>query len=389
MDMPGDMSSEKTRKELVKLLGNLISKDTTNPPGNEWRAAEVVKKFFEKYRIKYKIFEKEKGRTNIIGYIGCGKPRLLIACHMDVVPPGKGWKTNPFKAVVKGDRIYGRGAVDDKGPLASSLIAGKFLKKIEKNLKGQVILACVADEERGSKYGMYYLLKEKKIHADYAIVPDIPHNMKFIDIGEKGLLFIKVKSLGKQAHGSRPEKGVNAIWNMTEFLNLLRKYKMKYRKNVIFSDPTINLGVISGGNAPNIVPAECEVMLDIRYLPGQKSKDILKDMQKLLKKAKRVNKKMKFKLEVIDDQPPVEIDRNNVLIKAIKRNTKRILGFEPRVKGMSGTTIVKPLSLSGITAVGFSAGSNIAHISNEWVSINELINFSKVLYAVSVDLIGK
>jgi len=373
--------------ELLRLLGELIAQDTTNPPGNEWKAAKVVEKFFQENRISYKTFEKEKGRANIIGYIGKGRPRIIIACHLDVVPAGSGWKTNPFKMVVKGGKAYGRGANDDKGPTASVLIAGKILKRFEKNLHGQVILACVADEERGSKYGLHYLLKTGKINGEYGIVPDVANRMRKIDVAEKGLLHLKITSFGKQAHGSRPQKGINAIWNMVDFLNLLRKYRMKFRKHPLLSDPTVNLGLIKGGSAANIVPGECEVLLDFRYVPSVKGKDIIKDMKSLLRKVREKNRKARFRLEVVDDQKPVEIERKNILIKAIKKNAKKVIGKEPGVFGLSGTTLVKPLARKGILAVGFSPGDDTAHIANEYVSIRELLDFSKILCGVCLDML--
>ncbi|MEE9323923.1 MAG: ArgE/DapE family deacylase [Candidatus Aenigmarchaeota archaeon] len=386
MDIQKAVNSEK--KGMIKLLGKLIAADTTNPPGNEWRAAEVVREFFKKEKIRYRIFEKEKGRTNILGYIGKGKPRLIIACHLDVVPAGNGWKTDPFKMKVKGGKIYGRGSNDDKGPAASMLIVGKILKKFEKKLKGQVILACVADEERGSKYGMYYLLEEGKLKGEYGIVPDIERRMRKIDIAEKGLLHLKITSFGKQAHGSRPEQGVNAIWNMIEFLNIFRKYRMKFRKHWLLSDPTNNLGVIKGGSVVNIVPGECEVLLDFRYVPSQKAKNIMKDIKNMFKQVRKKNKKARFKLEITDSQKPVEVEKDNILVRTIRKHAKKVIGKEPGLIGLPGTTVVKPLVENGILAVGYSPGEEVAHMANEYISIRELSEFSKVLCLVCLDLLS-
>jgi acetylornithine deacetylase/succinyl-diaminopimelate desuccinylase family protein len=374
------------RKNLLSLLSELVAKNTTNPPGNEYLAAKVIQKFFEKNRITYETFEKKKGRTNIVGYIGKGSPKLIIACHSDVVPPGDGWKTNPFKLVIKGGKVFGRGVLDNKGPLACALIAGKILKKFEKHLKGQVLIACVADEERGSNYGMKYLLNEGKIRGDYAIVPDVETHLKRIDTGEKGLLFLRIISFGKQAHGSKPERGVNAIWNMIDFLNEFRKYEM-VSKDPDFTKPTKNLGLIRGGIAPNVVPARCEVNLDIRYLPSQQKNEIVKDIKRIIKNVKRKNKKARFKLEIIDDQPPFKLRRGNVLVKSLKKSTLEILGFEAKEYGSSGTTVAKPLARKGMVAVGFGAGGNVAHMANEFCEIQELVDLAKILCLTSLDLL--
>lgn len=369
---------------MVKLLSGLLARNTANPPGNEFFAAEVIKEFFEREKITYRIFEKQKGRSNIIGYIGNGKPRLIIACHMDTVPAGDGWKSNPFKARVDGDKIYGRGAVDNKGPLAGMLIAGKILKKLESSLRCQVMLACVADEEMGSEFGMRYLL-DSGLDAEYAIVPDIEHELKKIDVAEKGLLFLKVTSLGRQAHGSTPEAGVNAVWNMLEFLGLLKKYRMRFRRHPLLSAPTINLGVIRGGEATNMVPAACEAKIDIRYLPSQKSSDIINDVKNMLAVAKRKNMKARFRLEVIDHQKPVAVE-GGALVRLIRKHVKEVTGKHAELIGISGTTLVKPLAEKGIVAVGFSPGKGLAHTANEFISIAELMAFAKILCLVCLDL---
>jgi len=380
-------AGRKKRREMVRLLSALIAKDTSDPPGNEYLAARVVKAFFTEHGIRYRTFEKEKGRTNIIGYIGSGKPRLMLACHMDTVPPGDGWISDPFKAKIRGDRLYGRGAVDDKGPLAGVLMAAAAVKKDELRLRGQVIIACVADEERGSGVGMDYLLSEGKVDAEYAIVPDTENQMHKIDIAEKGLLFLKVTSVGKQAHGSTPDKGVNAIWNMLQFLEVFRKYRMRFKRHRLLSPPTINLGVIRGGEAVNIVPAECSMRIDIRYLPSQRPGQIASDVIKMFALVRRKNRGAVFRLEILEDQKPVEVAADNELVRSIKRHVKAVMRTVPETIGISGTTLVKPLAANGITAVGFSAGKNISHTSNEYISISELIRFSKIIRLVCLDLL--
>ena len=221
---------------MVKLLSDLLARNTANPPGNEFFAAEVVKEFFEREKIAYRIFEKQKGRSNIIGYIGKAEAADYYRMPHGHGPGRRGMASDPFRARVEGDKIYGRGAVDNKGPLAGMLIAGKILKKLEPSLRCQVMLACVADEEMGSEFGMRYLL-DSGLDAEYAIVPDIEHELKKIDVAEKGLLFLKVTSLGTQAHGSTPEAGINAVWNMLEFLALLKRYKMRFKQHRCFRRP--------------------------------------------------------------------------------------------------------------------------------------------------------
>ena len=276
-------------EEIVRLSTELIGANTVNPPGNEYLAVDIIKKYFSTHSIRYETFEKVAGRTNIIGYIGKGSPTLLVACHLDVVPAGDGWDTDPFKSVVKDGRIFGRGANDNKGQMAPMLVLAKLLKENESTLNGSLMLIGAADEEKGSRLGLEYLLDECGITADYAIIPDVANNMKIIDVGEKGALFLNIISHGKQCHGSTPEKGTNAIWNMIELLNQVKELKHKCISHELFTPPTMNLGTISGGAAHNIVPAKCEAKLDIRYLPGETGKEILDNNYKIIASGRKIS----------------------------------------------------------------------------------------------------
>jgi len=290
------------RQELVDLLSVLIGAQTENPPGNECLAAEKLEAFFQKHGIPCESFAAEPGRVNLIGSVGSGghfgvaqgRPEhgrtggqvLLLAGHLDVVPAGDGWTVPPFTATVRGGRIYGRGACDNKGPTAAIALAGACIQSCFK-LRGTVLVAGVADEERGSALGLEYLLREGKLDADFAIIPDIGGNMKKIDVAEKGLLFVEITSHGRQAHGSKPEKGVNAVWNLIGLLNRIRERGVPIARHARLTPPTCNLGMISGGAAPNIVPARATAVLDIRFLPGQTAGGILAWLESLMREAER------------------------------------------------------------------------------------------------------
>ena len=106
---------EAHRKELIDLLARLVAARTENPPGNETVAAAVLADYFDRYGIRHESHEAAPGRTNILGYVGSGGKRLFLPGHLDVVPAGDGWTTDPFGPVVRDGRMYGRGVSDDKG----------------------------------------------------------------------------------------------------------------------------------------------------------------------------------------------------------------------------------------------------------------------------------
>ena len=392
MKSVGEVKDFFTRKRsaFVRLLSELVAARTENPPGNEREAARVFQRFCASIKVGTRRVEKLPGRTNIIATLGKGPPALLVVCHLDTVPAGEGWKTDPFKAVVKKGRIYGRGVCDNKGQLAASLLALAFLKKMEKELDGSVILVGAADEERGSTYGMEYLMQKGLLRADYAVIPDSPDNMKMIDVTEKGALFFRVTSYGKQAHGSTPQHGVSAIWNMVEFLNLLKKFKFPRGRHPLHSPPTLNVGVIQGGSAVNMVPARCSVEVDIRYLPGQTRKEYIEKINDAIFEVERKNKEADFKLKVMMSHKPTEVSVEEPIVKVIQRNTRKVAGFTPKPIGLSGATVTKQLIERGIKAVGFAPGDRLEpHTANESISIREFLRFSAILALIAIELMGK
>ncbi len=380
------------KQEIVDFACKLINARTDNPPGNEILAVRVVEEFFQSLQIPYEIFEKEKGRANIVGYIGRrdgqpAAPSLLVACHLDVVPAGDGWQGNPFEAWIENGRIYGRGASDNKGQMASLMAVARYLKEHESKLKGQFILVGAADEERGSALGLEYLLNECGIRADYAIIPDVAHNMQLIDVTEKGALFVEITSHGKQAHGSRPESGINAIWNMIALLERVKHFQFNRTSHPLHTPPTLNLGSIHSGTAPNIVPAVCTAQLDIRYLPEDSPDNIIGGIQTLIKEVES-QRPARFDLKIVSSQPPSAVPADNPLVGTISKHTEVVLGKKPQPRGMSGTTVTKQLIQKGITAVGFGPGDDTeAHAANESIGIQELVDFAVIMTFISLDML--
>ena len=395
-----ETNNEKISAYTIQILSEMVSKKTVNVPkanlsehpyltipGGESAVVEIVKRELDKLDIKYQIYESVKGRANLVASFGDEEPSLLVASHMDVVPAGDGWTSDPFTAYVKDGFIYGRGVLDDKGPLASTLACLKAFKECGVKLKGKFVLAAIANEEYREPGeedpGLGYLLDHKILTPTYAIIPDVGHNMKKIDIAEKGRLGVKVTAIGKQAHGSTPERGVNAISLMSEFIVKLKKFKMKFKAHKYLKAPSLNIGIIKGGQASNIVAGQCDISLDIRYLPGQSAAGIIKELKKL---TKGIKGKFEFKEE--NCSIPHEVEPDNLLVKLIQANAKNILGQTPKPFGMGGGTFAKGFNHAGIQAVGYGPGDDTAfHVANEYVEVKQLVQFAHLIGAIAIDLL--
>jgi succinyl-diaminopimelate desuccinylase len=373
--------------DLRTYLADLIRARTVNPPGDECLAAKVLTDFCDRHGVVYETFEKAPGRTNVVARIGSGRPRIVVPIHFDTVPAGDGWTTDPFEPVVRGGRMIGRGAKDNKGPMAGMMLGARYLKEHERDFAGQLIFIGAADEEAGSALGMQYLLEECGLEAEAAIVPDAGYNMRVIDVGEKGLLHLKVRAIGRQAHGSEPERGASALWPMVDFLGAIRNWRPLGPPSDLFTPPTLNVGAIHAGTVPNMVPGMCECLLDIRYLPGADSQAILDHLGSALRKAEAAAPGVRMELEVLSHQLPSLVSPDHPMVAHLERRTEAVTGRRPVRLGQSGATVAKFLILHDIPAVGFSFGPEGAeHMADEWIDLAELGQFAEVMTLVLLDL---
>lgn len=372
------------KKRLIKLTQKLIQINSENPPGDESKIAAFVKNHLDKLGLKTKIYEFEKKRSNVVAHlVGRNKKySLLITPHLDTVPAGESWHFSPFQGKIRRGRIYGLGATDCKGNLASSLEAINSIVEDGVVLDYNLIFAATADEESGSGLGLLPLLDKGILNPDAAVVLD-SDDFNIIII-QKGLIHLKVKIQGKKAHGAYPWQGINAIDIAINILKELKAHKFTpplragagfiYTKNKYLKPPTLNIGTIRGGDKVNVVADWCEFELDIRFLPGMSAAAILKYIQGIIRKYAR-----KFKTEIEGIQKPYWINRNHSMVKYLTIAAKK-LKIQPRIKGSEGATTITFFQEKDIPAIatGFGA-SGCAHIADEYVKINNLYKGAMVL----------
>jgi len=215
--MESKFAKHVNRDQIVGIVCDLVRQNTVNPPGNEYLCKEIVSRCIQSLGMEVSYYEKEPGRTNVVGRIGSGSKSIGFVSHMDVVPPGEleQWNTPPFEPTITDGRIYGRGTLDDKGSFACAYSACKAFLAEHPKFDGTIYLIAAADEEVGSELGIIYLVEECGLKFDVAIIPD-GGRMDVSIYGEKGILWIELESRGIQAHGSTPELGRNAIVPLAE-----------------------------------------------------------------------------------------------------------------------------------------------------------------------------
>lgn len=345
--------SKKTMKQIVKLTTDLMKFRTTKENPKELkRCVDFVAKQLPKHLHITKGIN--KGKPYIIATVKkTKKPKLLLTGHLDVVEA----KPELFKPKIKQGKIFGRGSLDMK---AGTAIAIQLLKEEKEKDIG---LMLTTDEEIGGHDGMGYLAKQWKPKLVLSVEPA----EQKITIKEKGVLWLKIKTKGKSAHGSKPWLGENAIEKLIQKYQQIKK--MFPNPNEKKWQATINLGVIKGGEAYNQVPGEAEMGIDIRYT----EKD---DVNKILKKIKKIKD---IQIEVAQKQPMLNTDKKNFYIKKLKQVAEKVTKQKMEFRNQTGASDIRYFGEKGIPSADFGPLGKGEHAKDEWVSIKSMENIYKVL----------
>lgn len=409
---------ESFRDEMVNTLMKLIEVPAIGPDnGGEGeldkalRLHEVIRGWpFDKVERVNVPDQRAKGgvRPNILAYYygeaGAESPRLWILTHLDVVPPGdlSQWIiTEPFKPLVRDGRIYGRGSEDNGQSMVASLYAVKALMSLRVRPKRTVVLAFVSDEETGSRYGLGWLVKERPElfgKDDLVLVPDAGNSEgTFIEVAEKSILWFRVRVMGKQVHASMPHLGFNPNKVLPEYVTslsrvLYEKYSLRdelYDPPVSTFEPTVWR---STSNAPNIIPGECEVVFDCRVLPNYSLDEVLHDAENVGKELESRYSKLVggeklpvIKVEVVERlEAPPPTPPNSLIVKLLARAIKELRRKEPKIGGIGGGTFAAYFRRLGIPAVVWSTIDETAHQPNEYSRIDNMVEDSKVMAALTI-----
>ncbi len=337
-----------------------------------------------------------KNRPNIIAYYDeeSEAEKLWIITHMDIVPPGEEslWTiTKPFEPITKEGRIYGRGSEDNGQSMVASLFAVKALKSLGIKPKRTVALAFVADEEQGSTYGIQHLIKQGLFKKDdLMIVPDSGNeDGSFIEIAEKSAIWFKIRTIGKQTHASRPDKGLNAHRIGMEYALALDKmlHEKCPLKNAYFEPPESTIEPTKKDknvDAVNIIPGEDIVYFDCRILPNYNLDEIINDIQKL---AEEFEKKTgaEIKLEILQKSvAPKPTDANSKIVTMLEEAIRKIRGVKPKVGGIGGGTCAAFFRRIGVPAVVWSTIDETGHQPNEYAKIENLVNDAKIFAYLAI-----
>jgi len=366
---------KKTCPDIIKFTKQLVETPSQNGIDSEKQVANLVFKKLVSFGFTPEMIG-DKRHPSVFCEIKKnpkGKIIWLESC-LDTVQVGdvSKWKYSPLKAIIKGSRMYGRGVADSKVGIAIFCYLAKELHDDPK-FDGNIILGFDANEQSGEYSGIRDIIKHKKFKADVCILGY--QSIDEISIGMRGWLRLKIVTQGKSAHtGSRSKKGNNAIHQMVEVIAALRKLNLEGKKEPFFEyGSAFNISLIKGGVSINIVPDECEIKIDIRFLPSQTKQEILDKISKALKELKKKNSNIHYKIEFLRCEPPFLTNPKDKFVKLLQKiaqdELKTKIPLTTSGAGSVGSVIAK-FNIPIINSFGCKNGN--VHALDEWIDITTL-----------------
>jgi acetylornithine deacetylase len=372
--------------ELEQLLSDLVSINSVNPdlvsgaPG-ETEIAHFIAQWLEHAGLDVQLIESESGRPNVAGIAhgtGGGKT-LLLNGHMDTV--GAGGMSNPHEPVIKEGRLYGRGAYDMKGGLAACMSAVAEARK--QHLRGDVVFTAVIDEEYAS-LGTQDLAK--RFHADGAIVAEFTE-LQLI-LAHRGFVWLEVETIGRAAHGSRPDLGIDAIVKMGKVLTELEKHDQELRSNPthpLLGSGSLHASLIKGGQELSTYPDKCVVSVERRTLPGESPENVEAELLRIIEEIQGSDSSFQAVVRRGLDRSPLETPGDAGIVKSVQNAAGKLLKHLLPIAGVPFWTDAALLSAAGIPSLLLGPSGGGAHAVEEWVDMSSIKTCADIYLATAAD----
>lgn len=378
-------------EKLVTLGGDLIRFNTTNPPGDERPCAAYIARFLENLGFTTEFVDHAENRASLIARLkGSGeKPGVMYSGHLDVVPVGaEPWEHPPFDGQVIDGVLWGRGASDMKGGVASIMAAMEAVALGNLPLKGDIVLAFTAGEE-GEQLGAGAIAKRTDLAPVQAVIIAEP-SYNDVYIAEKGAFWLKITTHGKTAHGSAPQLGRNAIMMMAPFLQALEAQEVPFEPHPLLGGFTRSIDTIKGGVLTNVVPDYCEVTIDQRTVPGQSHEEILKGVEDLIAAFSQKYEGFSAKVTVINDAIPVASPPEEPVIQRFYDFVNEVTGTRPEPKGVAYYTDAVNLvpAMKAPLIICGPGKAALAHQPNEHVEVAKMVECARILALSACELLA-
>lgn len=387
------------RTELIAFLRDLVR--IPSPSTGEKAIAERIAA--EMKRLGFpEVYTDRIG--NVIGHIGSGDgPVMMFNGHMDTVQISnpEAWKHDPFGAEIEGGMLYGLGACDMKGGLAAMIYGAHLLRDAGISLKGDLVVACVVQEEPCEGTATRVLIEEEGIRPDWVVLGE-PTDLN-VSRGQRGRMEMRLVAYGRSAHAANPELGENAIYTIARLVFGLELLAGQLSAS---SDETLGAGTLavthiaSCASSRNAIPDRCELLIDRRLTLGENDVKALAEVQRVIaREGVRAEVEISehditsytgYKCHTREYYPAWVMAEDHPLIASVVRVVKSRLRRRPRVECWSFSTEgVYTAGIAGIPTVGFGPGNpRLAHTADEHISLNDVCTAAEIYAHLAMELLG-
>ena len=376
---------------LAATLAGLVQTNSINPffsggGTNERAIAETVGEELRRLGFTVSFHEPEPDRVSVVGTLqGQGGGRsLMLYGHLDTV--GVEGMKEPFSGAIRNGRMYGRGTYDMKGGFAACLAAAKALVDSGVPLAGDLLVTGVADEEVAS-LGMAEVLRHHR--PDGAIVTEATE--LDVCLAHKGFCWIEVETVGRAAHGSRFDEGVDANMKMGRFLAQLDRLEQSLRTahpHPLVGPPSLHAGVLHGGTAPSVYAARCRLEVERRTLPGETEAMAVAELQRIVDRLTASDPDFRARVRPTLSREPFEVRSDAPIVRAVMRAAAAALNRTPRAIGHSFWMDAALLAAAGVETVVIGPAGAGAHADEEWVDLDSVTRLAEILARAAVDFCG-
>ncbi len=404
--------------DMVEFLQSLIRVPTVNPPGEYYDpCAHLIGDFLHEFGfdISYVTATDHPDHTpgfprvNVIGRLqgAHSMPAVHLNGHTDVVPAGEGWTMDPFGGEIRDGKVYGRGACDMKGGIASAVFAAAALREAGVTLAGTLEFSGTVDEESGGFAGMAYLAEAGHISPERTscvIIPE-PLNVDRICLGHRGVYWFQIETLGRIAHGSMPFLGANAIDMMGRVLDRIDTNLRPELLSKVTSMPveppyarhaTLNINGIFGGQTRTgvgtpCVADRCTAVFDRRFLKEEDSGEVRQEIADIIASLELSGELFKANISDLMLVEPVETDRNADVVRTAAEAIEDVLDLKPSYIASPGTYDHKHVTnIGGVSqCIAYGPGMlDLAHQPDEYCEIEHMVQSSKVIALSIMRLLG-
>ncbi len=374
-----DLITPEVKKELIEFTQSLVRIKSVS--GQEEEIVKFIEKKMNALGYDEVIID---SMGNVVGKIGNGEKTIMFDSHIDTVEvkDEEKWDVPPFSGNIIDGRLYGRGSVDMKSGAAASIYAGAIAKKLGFDSGKAIYVSCSVLEEDCDGENLKHLFKELNFKPNYMVICEPSGNK--ISLGHKGKAQISIKTHGISAHGSAPEKGINAIYEMAEIIHRVEKTNVELMKKDGPRGTLVMSRISSTSASLNAVPSECEVYLDRRMVPGETEDAIKKEMGQIIKgknatwEVGTLYRKSWTGMDIKYEPFHLawKIDPNHELTKTCIAAYNENFGSDRAEYDFwdFSTNAVTPVSM-GIPTIGFGPGEyKLAHMHNEHCKVNQIID---------------